>query len=277
MLRFLLFLFIPIFAIAQPIQKQFAFLEASSGGRLGIAAINTANNQIIDYHAHARFPFCSTYKIMGVAAILKKEPQDLNEKIKYTKKDLASWSPVTEKNIAKGMTLAQLCNAALTVSDNTAINLLMKQLGGPTVVTNFARSIGDTKFNLTRWEPELNSAIPGDVRDTTTPAAMASSLQKLLLGNVLTAAERLRLQNWMKHNTTGDEKIRAGVPNGWVVADKTGSGDYGTTNDIGVIWPPYAAPIVLVIYSTQNKKDNKPDTVVIAAATRVIVRAFAKN
>jgi beta-lactamase class A len=274
-----------LLANTQPIkpssaQEKLAALEASSGGRLGVYAINTANNSSIQYHAEERFPFCSTSKVMAVSAILKKSMTDnqyLQQKVMYKKQDLASYSPITEQHLTDGMTISELCAAAITHSDNTAMNLLLAQLGGPQAVTNFARSIGDTTFRLDREEPELNTAIPGDLRDTSTPKAMANSLQKLTLGNALSLPQREQLQIWLKSNTTGDARIRAGVPENWIIGDKTGTGDYGTTNDIGIIWPPKCSPIVIAIYFTQNKQDAAPRDDVIAAATRIVVNEFAQS
>jgi beta-lactamase class A len=271
----------PMLASAQQlepnsVQQKLAELEASSGGRLGIAAENPYLR--IDYHANERFPFCSSFKVMAVSAILKQSMTDshlLQQKVFYKKRDLLPWSPISEKHVADGMTISQLCAAAMMYSDNTAITLLMKKLGGPEAVTAFARSIGDNKFRLDRWETALNTAIPGDPRDTTTPAAMEKSLQKLAFGNVLASPQRELLLTWMKNNTTGNARIRAGVPKGWIVGDKTGTGDYGTTNDIGIIWPPNCPqPIVAVIYFTQNKKDAAPRDDVIAAATRILINGF---
>jgi len=251
------------------IQKKLAEIEAVSNGRIGVFAINTANNMQIEHRALERFPFCSTFKVMGVSTILKRSmgnSQLLQQKVTYTKKNLVVWSPITEKNVASGMTIGELCAAAMMYSDDTAINLLMKKLGGPAVVTAFARSIGDNTFRLDRWEPALSDAIPGDLRDTTTPKAMEKSLQRLVLGNTLALPQRQQLQTWLKENTTGNARIRAGVPKGWVVGDKTGTGDYGTTNDIGIIWPPKCSPIVVAIYFTQNKKDATPRDEIIAHA-----------
>lgn len=274
---------IPVFADSNPAfsaQEKLAKLEIASGGRLGVAAINTANNARIEYRANERFPMCSTNKVMGVAAILKKSTTDshlLAQNILYKKEDLTGWSPITEKHIADGMTIFKLCEATLTASDNTAINLLMKEIGGPEGVTAFARSIGDHQFRLDRWEPELNSAIPGDPRDTTTPAAMAESLQRLALGHALAGSQQNQLVTWMKANTTGNEQIRAGVTKSWVVADKTGSGDYGTTNDIGVIWPSHCSPLVIAIYFTQNKKDASKRKDILASATRIVMNEYART
>ncbi|KTD49058.1 beta-lactamase [Legionella rubrilucens] len=262
------------------LQQKLAALEASTGGRLGIAAINQANGMTIQYHARQAFPLCSTSKAMGVAALLSRSMRDktlLQEKIHYSKQDLVVHSPETEKHLADGMTLAELCEATITQSDNAAINLILKKMGGPKAVTAFARSIGDNQFRLDRFEPELNTAIPGDPRDTTTPKAMALSLQKLTTTDTLAAPERQLLIKWLRNNTTGGARIRAGLPEGWVVGDKTGTGDYGTTNDIGVIWPPHCQPVTLAVYFTQPKVDATPNNDVIAAATRIVISAFAEQ
>jgi beta-lactamase class A len=251
-----------------------AALEKQSGGRLGVAALNMADGRQLLHRADERFPLCSTFKMMLSAAVLAHEPALLKKRIRYTKKDLVPNSPVTEQHLAKGMTVAALCEATLQYSDNAAANLLMKQIGGPAAVTAYARSIGDADFRLERWETELNSAIPGDARDTTTPLAMAKSLHKLVLGEGLPAAPRKQLKDWMLGNTTGDTRIRAGVPAGWPVADKTGAGSYGTINDIAVIWPPGKAPIVLAVYLTQPGKDDKWRPEFHGEVAKVVIDAF---
>ncbi len=277
----------PVFASSQSvtsasIRDKLAELEASSGGRLGISAINTGNNQRIQYRAEERFPFCSTSKVMVVSAILKKSMTNshlLQQKITYIQKDVDSsgYAPITQNHVADGMTIDELCTAAITQSDNTAMNLLLKKLGGPKAVTAFAYSIGDHTFRLDRWEPELNSAIPGDLRDTSTPAAMEKSLQQLALGDALGLPQREQLQSWLKSSTTSNSRIRAGVPKGWLVGDKTGSGKYGTTNDIGIIWPPQCSPIVVAIYFTNNQKDAVQREDVIASATHMLINEFAQT
>jgi len=260
--------------------KKLAELETSFDGRIGIFAINTANNQRIQYRADERFPIQSTFKVMAVSAILKQSMTDkhlLQQKVTYAKQDLVFWSPVTEKHLTDGMTISELCSAAMMYSDNTATNLIVKKLGGPSAVTAFARSISDQTFRIDSWEPELNSN-PSDPRDTSTPAAMEKSLQKLTLGNILASPQREQLVAWMKGNTTGDARIRAGVPKGWVAADKTGSGDdYGISNDIGIIWPPNCAPIFVTIYSVHNKKDVARRDDVVASATRMLINEFAQT
>lgn len=261
-------------------QPELSKLEASSGGRLGVFAINTADNTQIQNRADERFPMDSTMKVMVAAAILKQSMTDadlLQKRVTYTKADIVYWSPMTEQHLKDGMTMSELCAAAISHSDSTAVNLLIKQLGGPAAVTAFARSIGNSAFRLDRMEPDLNTAIPGDPRDTTTPEAMSKSLQTLVLGDALGAPQRELLQTWLKATTTGDARIRAGAPKGWIVGDKTGTGGYGTTNDIGVIWPPHCSPIVLSIYYAQNKKDADKNDAIIASATSTVINQFAKT
>ncbi|MDF1761235.1 MAG: class A beta-lactamase [Coxiellaceae bacterium] len=266
----------PILAYSKPnVQQALAALEKSANGRLGVYAINTTNDQRIGYHANQRFALCSTAKLMTVAAILKKSMTEnnlLNQRMHYTKSDVTSsgYAPITATHFHDGMTITKLCAAAIAQSDNAAMNLLVKLLGGPKKITTFARAIGDRQFRLDRTEPLLNTAVPGDNRDTSTPKAMAESVKKLTLGHVLAHKQRDLFITWLKQNTTGFERIRAGVAKGWVVADKTGTGDYGTTNDVAIIWPPNAAPIVIAIYFTQPDKHAAPNQVVIAEVTKVI-------
>ena len=261
------------------IQKKLENLEKEFRGKIGVYALNTNNNQIIAYRANERFSVQSTLKLIGVSALLKESNKDrglLQEKIQYTKNDLISWHPVTGKYISKGMTLEALSEAAMSYSDNPAMNLIMKKLGGPKFIIDFAHSIGNKSFNVEHYEGNLNSN-PEDIHDTSTPKDMAISLQKLTLGNVLASPQRKQLVTWMKNNTTGYKKIRASVPIGWVVADKTGSGDYGVANDIGILWSLLCKPIVLAIYTVQNKQNAKRRDDIVALITSLIFEEFAKS
>lgn len=256
----------------------FDALERAAGGRLGVCAIDTANGRRAQHRADERFPFCSTFKAMLSAAVLARSverPALLQQRVTYRQDDLVRYSPVTERHVGTGMTVAGLCAAAVQYSDNSAANLLLKLIGGPSAVTAYARAIGDDTFRLDRWETELNTALPGDLRDTTTPAAMAASLRVLALGEALPAAQRAQWIEWLRGNKVGDKRIRAGVPAGWRVGDKTGTGDYGTTNDVGVVWPPSRAPIVLAVYYTQTRADAQAKDDVIEAAARIAVSAFS--
>ncbi|NHQ93994.1 class A beta-lactamase [Janthinobacterium lividum] len=258
-------------------QTQLAALEQAAGGRLGVAAWRQGSDLRVAYRADERFPLASTFKAMLAGAVLARsvsQPGLLDQHVRYEKKELVTYSPITEKHLANGMNVADLCAATLQYSDNSAANFLMTLLGGPQAVTAFAHSIGNTVFQLERWETELNSAIPGEVRDTASPASMAHSLQQLLLENSLPAPQRQQLDAWMRGNTTGDKRIRAGVPAGWQVADKTGSGAYGSVNDIGVAYPASGAPLVIAVYYTREQKKADTNQDIITAATRIVTAAL---
>lgn len=266
------------FAQSSKLNKDFMQLEHAFNGKLGIYAINTANNMTLQHRANEYFPFQSTVKVIVVADILKKsmtDPHLLQEKIYYSHQKLYYWSPITEKHVAEGMTVEELCKAAIMYSDNTAANLLIAKLGGPQAVTDFAHSIGNKVFQLNYIETLLNS-VGGIREDSSTPKAMALTLQKLTLGSVLAAPQRNLLVTWMKGNTTGEKRIRASVPKGWAVADKTGSGDYGVTNDIAVIWPPHCAPLVITIYFVRSKQDDLKQEAALASATRLVITTFSQ-
>lgn len=262
------------------IEEQLSTLEKNSQGRLGVVLINTENNSLITYRGDERFAMASTSKVMAVAAVLKESEKQaglLDKNIVITKSDLVAYSPITEKHLATGMTLAQLSAATLQYSDNTAMNKIIDYLGSPAKVTEFARSINDVTYRLDRKEPELNTAIHGDPRDTTSPIAMAKSLQALTLGDALGQSQRQQLVTWLKGNTTGNQSIKAGLPTRWIVGDKTGSGDYGTTNDIAVIWPENHAPLILVVYFTQQDQNAKPRKDIIAKATEIVTKPFISS
>ena len=253
------------------LQAELAKLETASGGRLGVASQQATGGKILSYRGDERFPLCSTFKAVAAAAILRDKPQLLNQRIHYTRDDLLPWSPITEKNIENGLTVAELCAAIVQYSDNTAANLLIAQLGGLAAVTAFARSIGDQQFRLDRWETDLNTAIPGDQRDTSTPESMGRSLQRLALGDALPSAQREQLCVWLRGNTTGAARIKAGIPASWTIGDKTGGGHYGTANDIAVLWPPQRSPVILAIYTTRHQQTATARNELIAAAVRVVI------
>lgn len=231
-----------------------ARLEQTSGGRLGVAVVDTATGERSGYRADERFSMCSTFKFLLAAAVLQRVDQHLetlDRTITIPPKPLLFNSPLTEPHAGGMMTVAALCDAALTQSDNTAANLLLESIGGPASITGFARSIGDTVTRLDRMEPSLNESLAGDPRDTTSPSAMAGDLESVLLGNVLASVSRDRLTLWMAANLTGLERLRAKLPEGWRAADKTGSNGEHTTNDIAVRWPVGRPAIIVAAYITQ--------------------------
>ena len=260
------------------LQTELAMLEATSGGRLGVASQLGTGGKILSYRGDERFPLCSTFKVVAAAAILRDKPQILGQRIRYTKADIQPWSPITEKHLQDGLTVAELCAAMLQHSDNTATNLVLAQLGGPQGLTGFARSLGDTTFRLDRWEVELNSAVNGDKRDTTTPIAMCSTLQGLVCGRLMQAPAQKQLCDWMLGCATGAGRIFAAAPKGWLVAHKTGGGDNGTANDIGLLLPPDRTetkldPLVVTIYLTGSKLSGTDNDKIIASAARLLCAA----
>lgn len=262
---------------AKPPVADFRELERKYGSRLGVYAVNTADGREVAYRDGERFAYASTFKALAAGAVLRKYSLDgMTKVIHYSKDDLVANSPVTEKHVDTGMTLGELCDAAVRYSDNTAGNLLFDALGGPKGLENALRETGDAVTRVERREPELNQWAPGTVRDTTTPRALAQDLRAFVLGNRLGTAERAQLTRWLRTNTTGDELIRAGVPKGWRVGDKTGAGGvYGIRNDIAVVWPPDAAPIVMAILSNRGTKDADYDNKLIADAAAVVTRAVS--
>jgi beta-lactamase class A len=255
---------------AGPVTAELADLERTLDLRLGVYAHDTGTGATVTHRAGERFAMCSTFKALAVGAVLDRVGADgLDRRISYRAADLLEHAPVTRKHLGRGLTLAQLCDAAIRFSDNTAANLLLRELGGPRRMTAFARSLGDRVTRLDRIEPALSEARPGDPRDTTSPEAIGADLEALVLGTVLGSAERARLTRWLVGNTTGATRIRAGVPQGWTVADKTGSGGYGTGNDIAVLWPPRRSPIVLTVMSTRERLGARAHPNVIARATSI--------
>ncbi|MBB4684177.1 beta-lactamase class A [Amycolatopsis jiangsuensis] len=235
--------------------------------------MDTANGRDVAYRADERFAYASTHKVFSAATILERD-DDLDQIVRYQAGDLVANSPITEKHTDTGMPLRQVLDAALRYSDNTAANLMFRQIGGPAALGSSLRGMGDATTHVDRTETSLNEATPGDVRDTTTPRAWAADLRRCALGAALSPGDRDILLGMMRANTTGAATIRAGVPSGWQVADKTGSAEYGGRNDIAVLWPPHRAPIVLVLLSSKQAQDADYDDALLAQATAEVVRAL---
>lgn len=261
--------------------RRMAAIEAGNGGRLGVALLDTATNTRLAWRGEERFPMCSTFKFLLSAAILDRcdvDREQLDRRIAFAATDLVPHSPVTEKAAGgPGLTIAELCEATMTTSDNTAANLLLIGLGGPAALTAWLRTLGDRVTRLDRIEPALNTALPGDPRDTTTPLAMLGDLHRLLIKSPLASASRDRLIGWLVANQTGDTRLRAGIPAGWRVGDKTGSGANGTVNDIGIVWPPGRAPILVASYLTGSPRSTETSNAVHAAVARTIADAVARS
>jgi beta-lactamase class A len=221
---------------------------------------------------------CSTFKFLVAAAVLdrvdKKEEQ-LDRMIPYGRADLLDWAPVTKEHLQQGsMTVDALCAAAIDYSDNTAANLLLQTIGGPHGLTEFVRSLGDPITRLDRNEPTLNTALKGDDRDTTSPSSMLKDMQGLLLGQKLSAAARQQLETWLDVNTTGDKRLRAGLPPGWQVGDKTGTGENGARGDIAIVRPPNRAPILVVVYTVESAASSEKINSAFEAIGKLIGERF---
>ncbi|MBN8191876.1 class A beta-lactamase [Bacillus sp. NTK074B] len=254
---------------------KFMQLEKKFDARLGVYAIDTGTNRKVFYRPDERFAYTSTYKALAAGAVLKQKSMDeLDEIITYSREDLVTYSPITEQYMDTGMTLREICDAAIRYSDNTAGNLLLEELGGPEGFEHALRQIGDHVTEADRFETELNSAIPGDIRDTSTARALAINMKALTVDHVLPNDKRSILTDWMKGNTTGDELIRAAVPEGWEVGDKTGAGAYGTRNDIAIVWPPNRDPIIIAILSSRDTENATYDNELIAKAAKLVLNSF---
>ena len=235
-----------------PQPADFAALEKASGGRLGVTLLNTATGQRSGHRQDERFPMCSTFKFVLSACVLHLADQgtlSLDRRLPISAQDMLSHAPVTKRHVGKDLTVRDLCRATMVTSDNPAANLLLGVVGGPAGVTALLRANGDAVTRNDRLEPEMNLFAPGDPRDTTSPAAMAASLQRFVLGEVLKPVSRLQLADWLIDNETGDQRLRAGLSKAWRVGDKTGSNGEDTTNDIAILWPMAGgAPWVLTTY-----------------------------
>ncbi len=265
--------------MSSDISRSMAALEARSGGRLGVAVLDTATGKTFGHRADERFAMCSTFKALVAGLILKRVDQGLerlDRRIVYGKSVLLAHSPATEKHVGEGMTVGALCEATVTLSDNAAANVLLYTFGGPPALTAFLRELGDKVTRLDGYEPELNVVRPGEIHDTTSPNAMLATLRALTLGPVLSPASRQQLVAWLVANQTGDKRLRAGLPPSWKVGDKTGSwgdGRIGTTNDIAVIWPPGRSPLLITAYLSRSSLGDDGRDAVIAEVARLVVAA----
>lgn len=257
------------------LDRTLATVAARLGGRLGLS-IRSEGREIRGFHGDERFAMCSTFKALACAALLvrvDRGTEKLDRRIVIGRGDLMEWSPITEKRIGPGgVPLGELCEAAIAWSDNTAANAVLEAIGGPAGLTEFLRGIGDGVTRLDRNEPTLNEATPGDPRDTTTPSAMAATLERLAFGDVLSTASRARLVGWMRGDRVADGLFRAGMPKDWVIADKTGSGENGTRGIVAVVERPKGPALTIALYMTEVKVDMASRNAAIAEIGAAIAR-----
>ena len=262
-------------------QEQLAAIEQSCGGRLGVSMLDTATGVTLGWRAQERFAMCSTFKMLLAAwmlALVDQGQESLTQRIHYGASDVVTYSPISGPHADKdGMTVAELCAATVSWSDNTAANVLMQRHGGPEALTAFLRTQGDAITRLDRYELELNAVEPGDTRDTTTPWAMMQTTRRFVLGNALSVDSRAFLRHWLRDCRTGDKRLRAGAP-GWIVGDKTGTWEKdGIANDVAVLWPQDSkgAPLVIACYLAQVKGEGANRDAVVATVARTLLDARA--
>lgn len=252
--------------------------ETTLAARVGYAELDLASGKVLgSYRVNERFPMMSTFKVLLCGAVLARVDagqEQLDRRLRWQKADLITYSPVTEKHLADGMTVAELCDAAITMSDNTAANVLLSTLGGPQKLTAFLRKSGDAMTRLDRVEPELNEALPGDVRDTTTPEAMAKTLRQLLTGNTLSAASRQQLARWMEDDKVAGPLVRSVLPSGWYIADKTGAGERGSRGIVAALGPDGTPSRILVIYVTGSSATMDERNKQIAAIGEAVIKQW---
>ena len=261
-----------------PLDERITALERRHNARVGLFAADLGSGRTAEFRADDMFAMCSTFKTYAAASVLQRCDRGelhLSDQVFVNPGAILPNSPVTESNAGHAMTLSDLCAAALQRSDNCAANLLLTTIGGPSEITAFARSIGDDKTRLDRWGLELNTALPGDPRDTTTPRAFARGYQNLLTGSALAVPSRQQLDEWMRANVTSS--MRAGLPQGWTSADKTGSGDYASTNDVGIAYGPDGRKVLLAMMTRTASDDPKAENLrpLIGELTKQIVSTLS--
>ncbi|MEP4032764.1 class A beta-lactamase [Roseibium polysiphoniae] len=262
----------------QPIIQQAIEIEKRHDARIGIAVLDDKTGTAWSYKGDVRFPLNSTFKAFACAALLAQVDEgttDPNKSVQIKRADIAPYSPVTKKQIGKTMTYLGLCNAAVTISDNTAANYILEEIGGPAGLSAFLRKLGDKETRLDRWEPELNNVPAGELRDTTTPLAAATTLKTLLLGGPLSANSRKQLTDWLVANKVGDTLLRAGLPQRWKIGDKTGADAKKSRGDIAVIWPRPDRAVFVAVYLDEAHVDMSRRNAAIAEIGRALTKALA--
>ena len=247
------------------LQREFAAavaaIQSRIGGRIGVYMLDTQSQLELAFNARERFAMCSTFKLLLAASVLRRVAAGtltLDHKLPLRPEDMVAYAPVTSLHLAEGsMSVRDLCSAIVTVSDNPAANILLAATGGPAGFTQFVRGLGDRVTRLDRIELQLNTNLPGDPRDTTTPQAMAHSMEKVLLGDVLAMQAKLQLIAWLREGTPGLARLRAGLPAQWKAGDKTGTGANGANNDLLIAWPPGRSALIGAVYLSESTQSTQ--------------------
>lgn len=262
---------------AHPVTELARDLEKQHGGQIGIAVLDTTNQSLWHYRGNTRFPLMSTFKTLACAKLLTdvdQQKQQLTTEFMIKKESLVTYSPITEPLTGQTITLERACEATLATSDNTAANIVLTGIGGPQPLTEFLRATGDAVTRLDRTEPELNEANPGDLRDTTTPLAMTSTLNQLILGNVLHDGSRTQLKTWMMGNQVAGNLLRSILPEGWSIADRSGAGGNGSRGITAIVWSKKRQPLVISIYMTGINVSVEERNQIVVKIGRVIFNHF---
>jgi beta-lactamase class A len=263
---------------ASPLEQQVLSIEQQISGRIGIAFIDTLDSRVWRYRGDERFPMMSTFKLLACAKLLHDADMgsmNLERGTIIREQQLVEWSPITKKRVGQSITFREACAATMLTSDNTAANIVLTGIGGPKELTTFVRKLGDSYTRLDRIEPDLNQAIIGDVRDTTTPMAMAHTVQTLLFGDILTKLDTKQLMHWMQQNTISASLLRSVLPHGWSIADRTGAGENGSRGITAVLWQSERKPIIIVIYLTETDLPLRDHNQIVATLGRLLFSELA--
>ncbi|HEX5184050.1 MAG TPA: class A beta-lactamase [Allosphingosinicella sp.] len=261
---------------AFPLEEPIRRLERRSGGRLGVALLDTGSRRRFAWRGDERFPLCSTFKFLLAADVLHRVDagrERLGRRIPVPATHLGN-SSFSKSRAGRDASLGELCNAVIEISDNVGANLLLAQVGGPAGLTRFVRAIGDPITRLDRFETMMSEAAPGDIRDTSSPNEMAANFERILLGGVLKPASRALLTDWLVGVRTGERRLKAGLPLGWRIGHKTGSGPHGTANDVAIVWPDRRPPFILATYLTGSTLNDEGRDAVLADVARAVAARF---
>jgi beta-lactamase class A len=267
-------------AAKEEFESRISTLEDKNGGRLGVAVVSSTGRQLLATRENEQFAMCSTFKALLGAAVLARvdaRRESLDRAIGYKASDLLEYAPITKEHLGAGsMSIAELNQASIQYSDNTAANLLLEVIGGPAALTHFLRSLGDNTTRLDRNEPSLNTNLAGDERDTSTPFAMAETLQKLMLGETLTLTSKEQLKVWMFGNTTGDARLKSGFDKNWLIGDKTGTCQNGANNDVAIVFPRGLPPFTIAVFYSGSQAESEVKNAVIAEVARIAADVLVK-
>ncbi|EJU9974647.1 CARB family carbenicillin-hydrolyzing class A beta-lactamase [Vibrio alginolyticus] len=265
---------------ASQLNEDISLLEQQTSSRIGVSVRDTQADERWDYRGDERFPLMSTFKTLACAKMLSDMDSgklSKNATAKVDERSIVVWSPVMDKLAGQNTRIEHACEAAMLMSDNTAANLVLNEIGGPKAVTMFLRTIGDKATRLDRIEPRLNEATPGDSRDTTTPNAILNTLRTLVEGETLSYESRVQLKIWMQDNKVSDSLMRSVLPTGWSIADRSGAGGHGSRGINAIIWKENHRPVYISIYVTETELSLQARDQLVAQISQLILQKYKDN